>query len=265
MKPNNLHDPYWQPQVTVPVRRVGAAWEFFYGGDVPVKQGTLGELRIMKAAITDETFRHLLTRETLVKVMAEGATLYAALSDRSKRGEQIERDRWPKVRPQDVPLGTTRFAAVTIGASKVSPIIPRGKTDELVGPPAPGGLWLRMRGLEKSEIHCSTVNLPEGLSQPVAVSLNHAFTELSKHFERHRISNTGNVYTRFFYPEASGTWYPLEDLRNGVRARVERSVLQDAWAKIEAEMGWCRLPEEHQPRKGRSSRGQASDGDLFDE
>ena len=56
MKPNNLYDPYWQPQVTVPVKRVNDRWEFFYGGDVPVKEGTLGELRIMTTAITDEVF-----------------------------------------------------------------------------------------------------------------------------------------------------------------------------------------------------------------
>ena len=253
MKPNDQYDPYWVPQVTVPVRRVGAAWEFFYGGDVPVKEGTLGELRIMTAAITDETFRHLVTRETLVKVMAEGATLYAALSDRSDGGARIDPEKWPEVRPEDVPLGTTRFAAVTLGPPRAPPVFPGGKPIELVGPPSPGGLWLRVRGLEKSELRCTMVKLPGGLPQAEAISLNHAFTELSKHFERHRISNTGNVYTRFFYPEANGTWYPLEDLRNGLRARVERGVLEDAWSKIEAEMGWCRLPEV-QPGGSRRAR-----------
>lgn len=37
-------DPNWTEKVTVPVKRVGERWEFFYGGDVPVKEGTLGEL-----------------------------------------------------------------------------------------------------------------------------------------------------------------------------------------------------------------------------
>ena len=39
-------DPDWAAKVTVPVKRVGERWEFFYGGDVPVKEGTLGELTL---------------------------------------------------------------------------------------------------------------------------------------------------------------------------------------------------------------------------
>lgn len=29
--------------VAVPIRRVGDRWECFYGGDVPVEEGTLGD------------------------------------------------------------------------------------------------------------------------------------------------------------------------------------------------------------------------------
>ena len=258
MKPNHQHDPYWMPQVTVPVRRVGPRWEFFYGGDVPVKEGTLGELQIMTANITDDSFRRMVTQETLVKVLNEDAELFVALSDRSQGGARIEPQNWPEVRLQDVPLGTTRFAAVKIGPPRLFASKAMGAAAVPVGPPEPGGLWLRVRGLEKSELQCSMVKLPVGLPQPDAISLNHAFTELSKHFERHRISNTGNVYTRFFYPESSGTWYPLEDLRSGVRARVERGILKDAWAKIEGEMGWCRLPEP-KPEGGRRGRSRGDE------
>ena len=42
----NFFDPLWTSKVTVPVKRVGDLWEFFYGGDVPVKEGTLGELSV---------------------------------------------------------------------------------------------------------------------------------------------------------------------------------------------------------------------------
>jgi len=35
-------DADYTPKVTVPIRRVGDRWEFFYGGDVPVKDGTIG-------------------------------------------------------------------------------------------------------------------------------------------------------------------------------------------------------------------------------
>ncbi len=39
---SNYFDPDWTAKVTIPVKRVGERWEFFYGGDVPVKEGTLG-------------------------------------------------------------------------------------------------------------------------------------------------------------------------------------------------------------------------------
>ena len=255
VKPNNLYDPYWQPQVTVPVKRVNDRWEFFYGGDVPVKDGAIGELRIMTAAITDEAFRSMVTTETLIKVLEKGTTLYAALSDRSQNSAPIDRKNWPKVLPQDVPLGTTRFARVSITS-----VQPQSRIARAVAQPDgadQGGLWLRVRGLEKSELHCSGVQLPDEMAQDEATSLNHAFTMLSKHYERHRISNTGNVYTRFFYPEVNGNWYPLEDIRSGVLARVERDVIRNAWVKIEADMGWCRLPEKTKARQGGGRRGPA--------
>ena len=139
MKPNHQHDPYWMPQVTVPVRRVGLDWEFYYGGDEPVKEGTLGELQIMTAAITDDSFLRMVTQETLVKVLDEDAVLYAALSDRSQGGTRIEPQKWPKVRHEDVPLGTRRFAAVKIGPSRVVAPKAGDAAAAQMGPPEPGG------------------------------------------------------------------------------------------------------------------------------
>ncbi|MCV2356556.1 hypothetical protein LNV09_20640 [Paucibacter sp. B2R-40] len=61
----------------------------------------------------------------------------------------------------------------------------------------------------------------------------------------------------FFYQEESGQLYPLSDLREGVRVRAERSVITAAWAKIEAELGWCRLPEPKVENGKRARRGGA--------
>ncbi len=43
---NSFFDPDWTAKVTLPVKRVGERWEFFYGGDIPVREGTLGELTL---------------------------------------------------------------------------------------------------------------------------------------------------------------------------------------------------------------------------
>ena len=80
--------------------------------------------------------------------------------------------------------------------------------------------------------------MPDGFPEPTVTSLNHAFTLLSRGYGIHRISNTGDVYTRLFYQDSDECWYPLDDLRRGVQAKVERRLLNELWAEIERKLGW---------------------------
>lgn len=228
-------DPDWTAKVTVPVKRVGERWEFFYGGDVPVEEGTLGELTVNADRITDERFRQRVTQELTVKVLDEGTELLFALSDRDTKGRPT--GDWPELRPAKVPPGTTRFVRVWLGPA-------RKKTDEQATDAAPerGGLWLKLKGLERCELHGSTVQMPAGFQPIQAISLNHAFTMLSQAHEKHRISNTGNVYTRVFYQDRDKRWYPLDDLRTGVQAEGERHLLTGLWAQVEQTLGWRPAP-----------------------
>ena len=230
---NYYFDPDWTEKVTVPVKRVGERWEFFYGGDVPVKEGTLGELTISSSQITDARFQRQVCQETRVKILEEGATLLVALSDRGT-GSYRTGPHWPEIALCDVPAGTTRFEAVRVGPVRQ----PKSKQLRLDDQSLSGGLWLRLKGLEKSELDCSTVLMPEGFHEKTAISLNHAFTMLSQKFESHRISNTGNVYDRFFYKESNGYWFPLDDLRRGVQSQTERALISDLWRQVEVELGW---------------------------
>lgn len=232
---DNFFDPLWSEKVTVPVKRVGDTWEFFYGGDVPVKEGTLGVLTFSLERISDETFRERVTTEKTFKVLDEGTPLLVALSDRSKQGGQI--GPWPKPYPLAVPPGTTRWETVVIGPPREKPAKrPEPGQQELL--PERGGLWLKLKGLEKCELLTSTVLMPKGFQEPTAISLNHALTLLSREYEKHRISNTGNVYTRVFYQDRDKCWYPLDDLRRGVQAKAERTLLNKIWADIEKTLGW---------------------------
>lgn len=63
---SNYFDADWTEKVTLPVKRVGAHWEFFYGGDVPVREGTLAELTLDARDISawDEVERALGWRPT---------------------------------------------------------------------------------------------------------------------------------------------------------------------------------------------------------
>lgn len=228
-------DPDWTAKVTVPVKRVGERWEFFYGGDVPVKEGTLGELTLSADRITDERFRQRVTQELTVRILEEGTELLVALSDREANGHHG--GTWPEPRPLKVPPGTTRFARVWLG-----PVRQKAGAPAPNPPPEPGGLWLRLKGLERCELHGSTVRMPPGFDPPMAISLNHAFTMLSQAHEKHRISNTGNVYTRVFYQDRDQRWYPLDDLRTGVQAEGERQLLNGLWAQVEQTLGWRPAP-----------------------
>jgi hypothetical protein len=247
---NGVYDPNWAPKVTVPVRRVGTKWEFFYGGDVPVRDGTVGDLVIPASQIMDEHFLEMVSEEIVVQVFSEGVPLMVALGDRSVSGERVGPP-WPDVPRENVPPGTTRFEQIVIGPPKPKPagFRQRGSSEKK---PA-GGLWIRLKGLERSELECSTVLLPVGLPEKSAISLNHAFTLLSEYYEKHRISHTGNVYERVFYMEENNKWYPIAHLREGVRARAERGVISSIWSSVEEKLGWCRLiPEPKNKGRGRS-------------
>lgn len=240
----NYFDPDWAAKVTVPVKRVGDRWEFFYGGDIPVKDGTLGELTVHADQITDDRFRQHVSQELIVRILDEGTPLLVALSDRSASPSRI--GPWPDPPPLQVPAGTTRFVRVILGPPRKKRLPDQR---QLVAEPERGGLFLKLKGLDRCELRGSTVLLPEEIPGEPAISLNHAFTRLSQAYEKHRISNTGNVYTRVFYQDEDQLWYPLDDLRNGVQAAGERKLLGDLWTEVEQKLGWRPAPVLDKPRR----------------
>jgi len=234
---DNYFAPLWTDKTTVPVKRVGSRWEFFYGGDVPVQDGAMGELTISTHQISDPTFLQRVTQKGTFKVLEEGTSLQVALSDQSQSGNPI--GQWPTPYPNIVPPGTTRWERVTLGPSPSNSSSSKGNLF-----PNAGGLWLKVKGLQRCELCTSTILMPDGFKMPNGFaghsvnSLNHALTLLSQAYEKHRISNTGNVYTRVYYQDKDGGWYPLDDLRSGVQAKSERQLLFDTWAQIEIMLGW---------------------------
>ena len=80
----NYFEPDWVAKVSVPVKRVGDRWEFFYGGDVPVRDGTLGELTVNAQQITDDRFRQRVTQELTVRILEEGTPAAIASSERAR-------------------------------------------------------------------------------------------------------------------------------------------------------------------------------------
>jgi len=225
------------PQITLPVKRVGDRWEFLYGGDIPVVDGVQANLTISTHQITDEQFLERVNQDVRVKVLNQGTRLLIALTD--KNDNQSLGGKWHGTLPVRLPPGTTRLEEVFLGERREQ--ISRTLNDE-VDTDQYGGLWLRIRGLNKSELISSSIVLPEELEERNAISLNHAFTLLSKKYETHRLSNTGNVYTHVFYQENNSRWYPLSDLRLGVLDDVERSLIRNTWLEVEQKLGWRPVP-----------------------
>ena len=224
-------------QITLPVKRVGDRWEFLFGGDIPVVDGAQASITISTHQITDESFLVRVNQDVLVKVLNQGTRLLIALSDKNDN-RSLGRE-WHGTLPVRLPPGTTRLEEVFLGVKREQSsrtLNDRLDTDQY------GGLWLRIKGLNKSELISSSIVLPEGLEERNAISLNHAFTLLSKKYETHRLSNTGNVYTHVFYQENNSRWYPLSDLRLGVLDDVERSLIRDTWLEVEQKLGWRPVP-----------------------
>lgn len=231
----SYHDPSWAEQVTIPVKRLGDRWEFFYGGDVPVADGSVGMLTVPASRVPDKELLARLKQPASVKALPEGTPLLVALSGVGGSAGMLD-EVWKLISHKDLPSATTRMEMVRLGPPK--PGVTRLKLADNAEEDGTGGLWLKARGLDKTELVSSTILMPEGFDQPTAISLNHAFTLLSERYETQRISHTGSAYSRVFYQEADGRWYPLADLREGVLASVERRFIADAWRELERKLGW---------------------------
>lgn len=245
---------YWNnvKYITLPVKLVNGQWELLYGGGTGIREGAFAELRTALHNIDDEETRNRLTQTVTVPVLPMETPLLIALSVRDQalsRG----RGRPENLQVADVPAGCTRFEQVTIGQPS-----PQTKSID----DRAGGLWIRQRGVDRTELVCSRVAMPKDFDPTEATSLNHACTLLSEKFETHRISHTRNVYQHVFYLEevrVSGhretrpQWRPLENLRRGVIADMEGRIVSEAWKQLEIQLGFRPIaldPVRRSKRKG---------------
>ena len=239
-----MTSPFDKSRLRIPVRLVQGRWEYFYGGGVPVGEGTLADLLVEEHSLTDPRFLRSLKRKAVYRVLAEGTELRVALTIRSElppalksclirpEAGELAAAYFETVRPAE-----TRLVSITVG--KPSPEVARRYRSE------EGGVWLHLEGSRPKGVGVSSVLLPQDVHSQPADSLNHAFTLLSTAFEPWRKSHTGNVYTRVLYQEGNGKWYPLEILRRAAEASEEQTLIRDRWAQIVQEL----LPDEgNKPR-----------------
>lgn len=216
----------------IPVKYVNGHWESFYGGAVLVEEGAVGELRVSTSSLANNAFRDSISKRRRVKILEAGTTLFIAIKPAHDLPEPLSKFLLSShaFRRDDSARISSDSQFVKVKLSDPTKAQQR-RTFRT------GGLWLLIDGLEASGIESSTISLPlvEGLN-PVANSLNHAYTLLSEVFETWRDSHTGNIYDHVFYQDSDEIWYPLRDLRDRQLAQTERQVIRSLWDAVKSQM-----------------------------
>lgn len=219
----------------IPMRYTDGDWTTVTGGQVPVKEGTEAELRVPTHAIADPTFLRQMTQKGVIPILPKDTPLRALVSPKNHEDvpEGILKHLLP-IKDPDVQIGLLlspeRFSvdACFVEVHLAGPTAAQEQDFEF----KEGGLWLIFEGAVPTDLRSSTIELPDGVSEETAISLNHAFTLLSEVFEPWRKAHTGSVYERFYYKEVDEKWYPLALLRDSGVAMREQKIAADLWAEF---------------------------------
>jgi len=230
-----MTDIFKRNPIRIPVKLVDGQWEFFYGGEVPVRDGTIGDLVVDKNQVKDKNFLKSLTQQTNHKIFDFGTRLLVALT--VKPHVLLDDELRKQLIPRDNSTLKIEWGSVGIAIPPDTRYLPVyvDEFSEFQYRPAPnekGGVWLRVEGLEPKNVISSSIKLPETIKANAADSLNHAFTILSEIYEPWRKSHTGNIYQRVFYQEKNEKWYPIDVLRKAKEATEEHRLIREQWARI---------------------------------
>lgn len=219
--------------IRIPVKLVDGQWEFFYGGGLPIRNGSVGDLVLDKGAVEDKDFLARLKQKLEYKILNVGTKLRVSLTIKpdSSLGENLTKH---LISMNANELGDnffhtsrspdTQFVKISIGE-------PTSRQKEL-RPSETGGVWLQLEGTQPKGITTSRVSVPDDVTKEPLESLNHAFTRLSEKYEPWRKSHTGNIYDRILYKEENGRWYPLNVLRNATMATDEHKFISQMWKEL---------------------------------
>ncbi|MDZ7852320.1 MAG: hypothetical protein U5L98_06640 [Halomonas sp.] len=224
----------WQP-VKIPARKVDGVWEFFYGGDIPVRDGAYAEIVVNKNSITDKNFIYNLKKKSFHKFLDEEAEILVALTVKNMQSLD-KNDADILISPKNINVDRSeRFSNFSFSnETKFIKIVVGGpsKKSKAKNEKSEGGIWLQVEGMEPQGVTASTLILPDGVTDKEVDSLNYAFTLLSNKYEPWRKSHTGNIYDRMFYKEENGVWYPLNVLRNAATVDEENKLIKRQWEAI---------------------------------
>jgi len=191
--------------VKIPIRIINGQIKYFYGGNLPsIKDGTIGELILPEYSITDYRILNALQSEDKVKILPSGTIIMVSVN-RNKV-------------PEDKAGATKDINVEKLEAINCTFVEVRLLED----------LFLLLRGSKKASLLPVKCIIPS-INNMEVESLNSAYTAISREFEPHRSSHTGNVFEKCYYYEGEkGIWYPLEVLRNGEESKLEERLFLDS-------------------------------------
>jgi hypothetical protein len=236
-----------QRRLRIPVQFIGGVWEFKFGGQIPISDGTQAEIVVNRASVTDRNFLKMMEARDLHKVLEEGARLLVGLtvkpdSPPEKKLERLLQSYQDLFKVLGPPAELNyRYDPYFVEVQLAGP---NDRQARILGS-SRGGLWLITEGIEAVGLTSTTVKFPSEIPIEPVASVNHAFTKLSEIFESWRISHTGNIYKHVLHLERNGKWYPLEVLRNRALQKAEHLVAQALWSEFMAKMTGA----ESSPRK----------------
>jgi hypothetical protein len=223
--------------IRIPVKLVDGQWEYFYGGGLYIRNGSVGDLVIHTGAIENDGFLEHLKRKLEYKILDVGTELLVALTIKEKPSIS------DKLRQYLIPAHTIQFGitdnqtSVAHNSKFVRVIIcePTARQQNM-GQNKTGGVWLQLEGAQPKSISTSGVIVPNEVSVEPLESLNHAFTRLSETFEPWRKAHTGSIYERVLYKEKNDRWYPLNVLRDEAIATDEHELAKQMWEDISSQL-----------------------------
>ena len=235
-----MQDIYNRKSIRVPVKIIDGKVEYFYGGLLPVKIGTIGDLVLDEMYISDKNFLNLLKRKSQHKILGEGTELLVSLT--IKNETKIDENLIKHLISSDdsrLILGTPHYYKYWTPTTRFVKMKIDKPTDRQFSadPKAVGGIWLDLQGFQTKGITTSSIMLHEDITNDAAISLNHAFTILSEKYEPWRKSHTGNAYDRVLYKENNNKWYPIDVLRNTAIIKDEHQLIKEQWEIISKKLG----------------------------
>ena len=197
------HDPL-EKRTRIPFKIAGGALVHFYDG-APInelREGTIGDLVVNDFAVGDEARIKQYNAEREVVFLQKGTHLLARISTQSVPPTL---KKWL--------INNKKF----IGASAIAIILQED-------------LRLLLRGTKEAQLLPCPCNVPALAEiteiEELPASVNQAYTLISRHFEPHRRSNSGNVFNCVFYrPEPLDILYPLRHLRDQLQADHETNIV----------------------------------------